>query len=232
MPLNAVSTSSCPVTSTSGKSPSYNPRMLGGGSVVPYIGQWSGEELLPTRVVQRAGGGIGYADETSIDRDQWGVLWVRTATRIGVGKPLFSKLHPLRQRRAMSRLLCQVCAQPADRTEQGYLWLLPEQPSYEPDWPEDVPVTLPPLCLPCAQLSVRMCPALRPTYIAVRAHSWVCGVSGVRFQPGYPSPRVVYDDDDEGIFYHEDPAIGWILATQRARSLRDCTFVDLERLDS
>jgi hypothetical protein len=220
------------VTSAKGNAPSYDPQLLGGGSVVPYIGSWSGEEVLPTRIVQRPTGGIGYADETLMDRDEWGVLWARTATRIGAGKPQFSKLHPLRQRRAMLRLLCQVCAQPADWTDEGHLWLLPEQPSYEPGWPEDVPVTLPPLCVACAGLSVRMCPALRPTYVAVRAHSRVCGVSGVRFQPGYPFPQLAPEETDEDIFYHEDPAIGWVMATQRARSLHDCVFVDLDRLGS
>jgi hypothetical protein len=204
--------------------------MLGGGAVVPYIVQWSGEELLLSGLVQRSGGGIGYVDETLMDRDEWGVLWARTASRIGVGKPLFKDLHPLRQRRAMLRLLCQVCAQPADWNEQGHLWLLPEQPSYEPGWPEDVPVTLPPLCLPCARLSVRMCPALRPNYIAVRAHSRVCGVSGVRFTAGRVSPQFAPDDAKDDIVYFEDPAICWMLATQRARTLHGCTFVDLNRL--
>jgi hypothetical protein len=199
---------------------------------VPYIGSWTGEELPPATVVRRAIGGIAYADETLIDRDKWDVLWMRTATRIGAGRPLFSKLHPYRQRRAMLRLLCQVCAQPADRNEQGHLWLLPEQPSYGPGWPEEVPVTHPPLCLPCARLSVRMCPALRPTYIAVRAHSRVCGVSGIRVQLGYRSLQLAPKDAEDDIVYHEDSAIRWTLATQRARSLHGCTFVDLDRLVS
>ena len=220
------------MNATQGKTPTYDPRMLGGGSVVPYIGQWSGEELLPTQIIQHPRGGIGYADETLMDRDGWGVLWARTASRIGIGKPLFKALHPLRQRRAMLRLLCQVCARPADRNEQGQLWLLPEQPDYEPGWPEDVPVTLPPVCLSCARLSVRMCPALRPTFIAVRAHSRVCGVHGVRFRPGRFFPRLASEDEDDGVCCHEDPAIDWVLATQLARSLHDCAFVDLDRLGS
>ncbi|HEX5404314.1 MAG TPA: hypothetical protein VFX16_18650 [Pseudonocardiaceae bacterium] len=109
----------------SGTARRYNPRMFGGGAVVPYVGSWSGEELRPSVVVNRPGGGIGYADETLLDRDEWGVLWTRTAGRIGKGRPLFTKPHPVRQRRAMLRLLCQVCAQPADRSTDGLLWLLP-----------------------------------------------------------------------------------------------------------
>lgn len=197
---------------------------------MPYVGSWTGEDLLLGGVIQRPGGGIAYADETLIDRDEWGVLWARCASRIGVGKPLFEKLHPLRQRRAMVRLLCQVCAQPADRNKDGHLWLLPEQPSYEPQWPEGVPVTLPPLCVPCARLSVRMCPALRPKYIAVRAHSRVCGVSGVAFRPGSRPYEVALEDTDDVVVYHADPTVRWLLATQRARSLHGCRAVDLDHL--
>jgi hypothetical protein len=202
----------------------YDPRMLGGGAVVPYVGSWSGEELLPTKVVQRPSGGIGYADESLIDRDEWGVLWTRMASRVGAGRPLFTKLHPLRQRRAMRRLLCQVCARPADRTEQGLLWLVPGA-----DWqPEGMATVQPPLCLACARVSVGACPALRAGCVAVRARTRLCGVVGVRFQPGRPFPTLA-DDEDEVIGY-DDPAIMWMQATQLARSLHDCTPVDVERL--
>ena len=150
---------SCPAVPVDGQPTRYNPRLLGGGAVIPYIGTWTGEELRPTTVIHRPGGGIGYADETLLDRDERGVLWTRVAGRIGVGKPLFTKLHAVRQRRAMLRLLCQVCAQPADRTDQGQLWLVPEKEigSWE-GWPEGMSAIHPPLCQPCAKLSVRMCP--------------------------------------------------------------------------
>ena len=61
---------SCPVTSSGGGSARYNPRLLGGGSVVPYIGSWTGEANCPTYVVRRPDNGIGYRDETLQDRDQ------------------------------------------------------------------------------------------------------------------------------------------------------------------
>ena len=209
------------------QSSTYDPRLLGNGSVVPYVGSWTDEELLSDKLIQHPAGGVGYADEVLTDRDEWGVLWARTATRIGSGKPLFKKLHPLRQRRAMSRLLCQVCAQPADRNEQGNLWLFRERPSYEPGWPEGFPVTLPPVCTVCARLSVRMCPALRTGYVAVRAESWVCGVTGARFQPGPTGLQAAPNQDDDFVFY-KDYGVRWILATQRARMLYNCTFVNLE----
>ncbi|HEX5401194.1 MAG TPA: hypothetical protein VFX16_02705 [Pseudonocardiaceae bacterium] len=205
--------------------PGYDPRMLGGGAVVPYVGSWTGEELMPTQVVQRPSGGIGYADETLVDRDEWGVLWTRMASRVGIGRPLFTKLHPLRQRRAMRRLLCQVCARPADRTDEGLLWLVPGADRQ----PEGMATIQPPLCLACARVSVGACPALRTGCVAVRARTRLCGVVGVRFQPGRLLPRLADDDADEVISY-DDPVIVWVQATQLARSLHDCTPVDVERL--
>lgn len=92
--------------------------------IAPYITSWSAEQDLPYRLVERPGLGIGYTDESFGDRDAHGVLWQRAAVRHGVGRPEFGKVHPLRQRRAMRQLLCQVCAGPADRNYDGVLWLL------------------------------------------------------------------------------------------------------------
>jgi hypothetical protein len=220
MPTNAT-----PALRPSGaRSASYDPYMLGGGSVVPYVGAWSGEELLPAQVVHRRGGGIGYADETSVDRDEHGVLWTRMASRIGAGRPLFTKLHPLRQRRAMRRLLCQLCALPADCTQDGLLWLISRDGLGEAEL-EGVVTAQPPLCLHCAHVSATTCPALRRGYLAVRAHTQLCGVTGVRFQPGRSTPTVVADDEE--VIDYNDPAVTWVQATQLARSLHHCVRVEL-----
>jgi hypothetical protein len=180
-------------------------------------------------VVARPGGGIGYADETILDRDEWGVLWTRVAGRVGAGKPLFVQLHPVRQRRAMRRLLCQVCTEPADRTKDGTLWLVPGREVGNCDgWPEGAATIHPPLCLPCAHLSVRMCPALRQHYVALRAHSRPYGVTGVQFRAGYPFPQAASQADDEYAVPFSDPAIAWVMATQLVRTLHDCTPVNLD----
>jgi hypothetical protein len=78
-------------------------------------------------------------------------------------------------------------------------------------------------------VSVGACPALRPGYVAFRAHTTLCGVTGVRFRQGLHGPALVTDDEDEVTDYR-DPAIAWIQATQLARSLHDGVPVDLERL--
>ncbi len=76
--------------------------------------------------------GIGYRDETPLDRDERGVLLKRTRDAQGHGKPRFGAVHPARQRRAMANLLCQVCGNPADTNDEGTLWLLQD---HREDWP-------------------------------------------------------------------------------------------------
>jgi hypothetical protein len=206
--------------------------MVGGGSVMPYVGSWTSEDTCPTKVIERrGGGGIGYADETILDRDEWGVLWARIDCRVGVGKPQFGKLHPVRQRKAMRRLLCQVCAEPTDRTEGGTLWLVPGAEARDGDhWPASRATIHPPVCSSCARLSVRMCPALRQHYIALRAHSRLYGVAGVHFRAGRPHPQPASPESDEYAVSFRDPVIRWVMATQLVRTLHDRTVVDLERL--
>lgn len=229
MPDNAIPTSSA--SAPDARPSRYDPRLLGGGSVVPYVGVWTDEKRGPTTMIERPGGGIGYAEETILDRDEHGVLWTRFTTRVGGGTPLFRKQHPARQRHAMRRLLCQVCAQPADRSAEGTLWLIPgDDLAHYQDQPGDMPTIYPPVCLPCADLSVRMCPALRDQYTAVRAHSRLYGVIGVEFQAGHPRPRPAPQTLTSYAVSFGDPAIAWVMATQLARTLHECTVIDLERL--
>jgi hypothetical protein len=197
----------------------------GRDAVVPYIASWSGEEPLATQVVGQGLSGIGFTDETLIDRDENRVLWTRIPSRPGVGRPLYGQVHTLRQRRAMRRLLCQVCAKPADRNEQGVLWLLLDHREDWPDWPEDMANTYPPLCLSCAHLSIRACPTLRRGYVAVRARRFpLTGVQGVRYLPAKPFPVPVEGD----VVGYQNPAVRWVRAVQQVRSLQGCTIVSLD----
>jgi hypothetical protein len=56
------------------------------GGPVPYIAQWSSERTPPHEVVMRRGQ-IAYADERPYDRDSDGVLWNRTPSTPGRGRP-------------------------------------------------------------------------------------------------------------------------------------------------
>jgi hypothetical protein len=198
----------------------------GGRVVVPYVTAWSAEEDSSAAVVELPGRGIGYADESISDRDRRGVLWWRTPLRLGQGRPMFGMVHPLRQRRAMRRLLCQVCAGPADRTDEGVLWLVRDFQEDWAGWPERMSVTEPPVCMPCAVLSLRACPALRRGAAAFRDRQFP--VSGVRggLYAGGRVPRLLGD----AMVGFDDPAIHWVRAANLLRELRDRTLVDLDEL--
>lgn len=135
-------------------------------------------------------------------------------------------MHPLRQRRTMSRLLCQVCAGPADRTDDGVLFLLKDHRTDWPGWPDTMGVTEPPVCLACVELSARLCPALRRGAVLVRAgRCEVAGVPGGLYTGGLP-PRCV----GETIVSFDNPAIRWVRASALVRELFDCTLIELDEV--
>jgi hypothetical protein len=194
--------------------------------VVPYVTSWSEEVNSPCQVVEVPGRGIAYADEQVSDRDRRGVLWMRTLHRPGVGQPVFGRVHPLRQRRAMRRLLCQVCGGPADLSAEGVLWLMRDYRDDWPDWPNRMGETEPPICRPCAPLAARLCPSLRQGAVLVRARRYeVAGVRGGLYTGG-PEPRPVGD----AVLSFEDPAVRWLRAVALVRELGDCHLVELDEL--
>ncbi len=196
--------------------------------VVPYITMWSGEREPAVTVVERRGGGIGYARENLLDRDELGVLWSRWASSPGRGRPEFGKVHTMRQRRAMTRLLCQVCGEPATRdAEGGVLWLWKDHRSDWPEWPEGMWVTEPPVCRPCVGLAVRLCPALRAGAVAMWVREFpVAGVFGTCYRRG---PGGLVSGQVANIGY-DSPFIGWVQADHLIRQLWECTLVDLDEL--
>ncbi|PJE93926.1 hypothetical protein CUT44_31615 [Streptomyces carminius] len=161
--------------------------------------------------------GVGYLDETPYDRDGHGVLWVRQALARGSGRPQFQNVHVLRQRRAVRRMLCQVCGGP---------WLFVLRDVGRPV-EEGERTTAPPVCVPCARVSVRQCPRLREGYAATlvgRPSPW--GVAGIVHHPATLEP--VGGSLHE--VAHEDPAIRWVTAHRLVLELRECAPVDLGHL--
>ena len=193
--------------------------------LVPYTVAWSGEGHLPMPVIAGRTG-IGYADETVIDRDSQGVLWTRRRSCPRVGRPRFGQEHPVRQRAAMRKLLCQVCGGPADQNDEGVLWLLRDHREDWPGWPEGMANTNPPVCVPCARVSVRLCPALRRGYVAVRTHSVVSGVFGVTYRAAgrFGAVEIV----GKGNVAYGEPAIRWTRAVKLIRVLHGSHFVELD----
>nr|WP_157529495.1 hypothetical protein [Kibdelosporangium sp. MJ126-NF4] len=198
--------------------------------MVPYITSWSEEDdPLDAALLLEHGGRLAYLNETLTDRDAKGVLWCRTFFRPRQGKPNFGVVHPLRQRRAMLRLLCQVCGSPATRSDNGILWLLKDHRDDWPNWPADMAVTEPPICMACAKVASRLCPALRPGAVLLWARTFpVVGVYG----PVYRSTGVVrvVSSEEQRIVTYGDPAIRWVCATSQIRRLNDCTIVSMDTL--
>ncbi|GAA2718531.1 MULTISPECIES: hypothetical protein [Streptomyces] len=191
---------------------------------VPYITAWSAEQPIRAAIIANPRKpGIAYLHETPHDRDTFGVLWGTYGIGRGKGRPLLGTVHPQRQRRAMGSLLCQVCAGPADRIEQGVLWLL------DGDVPErEGEITPhPPVCLHCALLAVRFCPELRRGYTAVRVKTpTIDGVLGMTYRPAFPQPVAHVTE----LVQYTNPASRWVLASQLVATLRGCTTVSLDDL--
>lgn len=201
---------------------------VAGRIVAPYVTAGNAEQDLRCNLVVRPGGlGVGYTNELPGDRDDLGVLWRRVAERSQKGKPEFGRVHPARQRRAMSELLCQVCAGPADRTPDGVLWLLRDHRDDWPRWPEGMASVEPPICVQCVAISLRRCPALQRGAVAIRVQTFaLAGVWGTLYRPGTFAPVPV----KAAHVAYGDPQIRWMVAVALIRELRGCSFVPLEEL--
>ncbi len=127
----------------------------------------------------------------------------------------------------MRLLLCQVCGQPADRNDEGVLWLLPDYYAEVEGWPENYDeLAEPPICRSCVPVATRLCPALRRGYLGIRARrAPVCGVRGLVYQPSRPAPVLLRDYSVR----YDSTTIRWTLADQLLRTLQDCTPVNLDR---
>lgn len=195
--------------------------------LAPYVTAWSTERSLPANVITVPGVGIAYADETITDRDRNGVLWSRVAISPGKGRPDFGRVHPQRQRRAMLRLLCQVCGGPADQNDDGVLWLIRDFRDDWPGWPDMMAVTEPPICRPCVQTSLDRCPALRKGAVTIRARRYPVAAARGALYAG-PEPTYI----DNATIPLNDPKIRWLRAINLVRELNDCTIIPPDEIGS
>lgn len=202
--------------------------------VVPYIAAWEAETADASLIVLNPRGGIAYAEETPYDRDDFGALWARRALRRGKGKPLLGEVHPQRQRRTMGGLSCQVCTGRPDETEDGILWLLDIGKGARPLQKVER-TTQPPICTPCAAVTIDRCPAARRGYFLVRAKApTIDGVYGAVYRPAFPIPipgaepqLVPYLDPRTG---RRNPEIRLVLAQQLYATLRNPVPVESTEL--
>ncbi|WNI15349.1 hypothetical protein [Actinacidiphila sp. ITFR-21] len=194
------------------------------GRIVPYITAWSSEQDLPGTLVGRHGR-LAYADEHPADRDSIGTLWRRVGISPGKGRPEFGAVHTPRQRRAMQRVLCQVCGNQPDHNDDGVLWLM-GRTEYERDpWPAPIESPHPPVCLPCAVTAVTLCPHLRDHYTALRVRRFhPSGVFGALHIPGPLRPRIIAAET----LALSDSRLRWMQASQLIMRLADYRVVDLD----
>ncbi|AVV46480.1 hypothetical protein PYK79_11140 [Streptomyces sp. ID05-04B] len=205
--------------------------LLWQGIRVPWITPWSGE-VRPMAEVEirhgRGGVGLGYADEVDTDR-RFDALWVRRAATPGVGRPDLRSMHPLRQRQAMTHMLCQVCGTAVDGGEQS-LFLMHSRPG---DAIREGEVTaVPPAHDACARRAVRECPHLRRGWVAAlvrRAPLW--GVAGVAYDPRTLTPLPGPGAGGSGLHqvpYADATALRWLLAARLLVSLQGVEPVDVD----
>jgi hypothetical protein len=191
---------------------------------VPYITAWSSERGRPVTLVTR-GSGLGYADEVPYDRDRYGILWRRVGISPGKGRPTFGTVHSIRQRRAMQRVLCQVCSDIMKDDPEGVLWLMGTDEYEQDPWPAPIDTPHPPICLPCAELSIRACPFLRTQYTALRVTGYhLSAVYGALHQPGPLGPEPI----DVCSVALDDPRTRWMQASQLLTRLTEYRIVDLD----
>ncbi|MET8379328.1 hypothetical protein [Streptomyces microflavus] len=206
------------------------------GLHVPFIAPWSTEQHPPATIVLRTGvggTGIGYADELShVDRRR-GVLWARQAVARGSGTPFLAGVHPLRQRQAMSHMLCQVCG---ESTHGSALRRWGERHLFVARAPKGRPLgegevtTTPPICLPCARESVGACPNLRKGWtaaLAERALPW--GVAGLGYDEKTLKPLPLPETGLHTVPI-DHPRERWTLAMRDAVTLHGITSIDLADL--
>ncbi|MFD7646725.1 MULTISPECIES: hypothetical protein [Streptomyces] len=134
--------------------------------------------------VTRKGPRIAYTFPTPADRDEYGNLWGRAYENRDVPNVSFESMHPDRQRQCMRDMLCQVCAKPADKNAEGWLFLDWPRDDSPKRWPERSVTAMPPLCVPCAETSLTHCPHLRQdgTVVLRVRKPLLCGVSGSVWQ--------------------------------------------------
>jgi hypothetical protein len=203
---------------------------------VPWITPWSSESSPPPPIVLRhgrGGSGIGYADEEPhVDRRD-DVLWTRAAATPGVGRPHFAGIHSLRQRQAMTRMLCMICgATTLGRPDERHLFLV-HTTQGEPIV-EGERTAVPPVHEDCARLAIRECPHLRRGWTAALVtYTPPWGVAGIVYDAKTLRPVPCRGDDRDSleyVSYADDERLRWVLAAREVITLHGVEPVDVASL--
>ncbi|WP_145503801.1 hypothetical protein [Streptomyces sp. CFMR 7] len=152
---------------------------------VPFIAVTAGEGGLDIpRLLTGADGWIRYAEPGPFDRypELDDVLLARTLSTVPSGRPDGHVLSPYRHAHCMLNHLCQGCGSPAERGEDGLLFVLPATRSDGSPAAACGLNDMPPSCARCA---LRHCPLLssRGRKLLWAGQAEVIGVYGEVFLP-------------------------------------------------
>jgi hypothetical protein len=198
--------------------------------LTPYVALRSNEipmfESELTVEISDAGPRLAYKRRRPGDRDHHGNLWTRLEKIPGDSNVIFHSMHSDRQRECMEKMLCQVCAGPADHNHQGWLFIDWRRENSPSTWPEHAitPTPTPPLCADHARASELLCPYLRQGEYAVlrvrKPHLY--GVAGGiyrRTEEGWIS------SEHDVLSAYSKPRLPGMLAVRLYRELRGVTVV-------
>lgn len=210
-------------------------QFLWNGVRVPYIAPWSGERPLARPVTTRrarTGMVLGYTDEVEAVDRKLDVLWTRVPLGRGRGEPKLDGVHPLRQRRCMVFLLCQVCGGPTLGKRRDERTLFVMRAADGEQIAEGEVTAVPPVHEACAGEAVRDCPKLGKGYrAALVEYTPAWGVAGVAYDRRTLKALAPPDGHDLAYApYGDDRLAGWVVATREVVSLHGVTPVDLADL--
>ncbi|MFH8698821.1 hypothetical protein [Streptomyces chartreusis] len=207
--------------------------------LVPYItsreGEHGGLESELTLSMSAFGAvRLAYQDETPDDRGPHGELWARYSQSLNASgrptsKPQWRLVNPTRQRRAMQQLRCQINFCPAE-TSRGYVFLADAEEGPSSHAGEPVRTAQPPVCLKHVRPSLELCKHLRKGHVAFLARATsIWGVIGSRYRLTVTGLQPLPAEDDAPV-EHGHPQLGWFLASQLVRELRDYEVISLDDL--
>ncbi|MEW1872595.1 hypothetical protein AB0420_31650 [Streptomyces caelestis] len=209
--------------------------------VVPYITSREGEYGALEAELTLRGDTFGavrlaYHDETPDDRGPRGELWARCSQSLNVsgwptGRPQWRLVNPARQREAMEQLRCQVGFCSAE-TAKGHIFLAGATEDLSRRSNEPVRTAQPPVCLKHVRPALELCPHLRKGHVAFLAGTTsIWGVIGSRYRLTATGLEPLPVEEGDAPVPYGHPQLGWFLASQLVRELRDYEVVNVDDLE-
>lgn len=206
--------------------------------LVPYVtareGEYGGPESELTLSVNAFGTArLAYPNEAPGDRGPRGELWARCSQSLDAsgkpaGKPRWRLVNPSRQRETMQQLRCQVGFCPAE-TPRGHIFLA----GAADDPGKPVRTAQPPVCPKHVRTALKLCPHFEERHVIYLARTTsVWGVVASRYHLTATGLTPLPAEDDEPPIQYGHPQMGWVLASQLVRELRDYEAVSLNDLAS